>query len=97
VNRQYKRMMEKQQGRDRRPVRPQPRQPGAPVRKKRTSPRQFLREVAAELRKVTWPSRQEVIAYSWVVLIGVVAIGAVIFVMDYVFAKGVYALFGIES
>lgn len=97
MNRQYKRMMEKQQGRDRRPVRPQPRQPGAPARKQRTSPRQFLREVAAELRKVTWPSRQEVIAYSWVVLIGVVAIGAVIFVMDYVFAKGVFALFGIES
>ena len=95
MNRQYKRMMEKQQGR--RPVRPQPRQPGATARKQRTGPRQFLREVAAELRKVTWPSRQEVIAYSWVVLIGVVAIGAVIFVMDYVFAKGVLALFGIES
>ncbi len=97
MNRQYKRMMKRQEGRERRSPRPQPRPPGSPARRQRTKPRQFVKEVIAELRKVAWPSRQEVIAYSWVVLIAVTAIATLIYAMDFVFTKAVLALFGVQT
>jgi preprotein translocase subunit SecE len=96
VNRQYKRMMKKDQQRRSAP-RPQPKAAGAPARRQRTKPRQFLREVVAELRKVAWPTREEVIAYSMVVLVSVLVIATVIFGMDFVFTKAVLALFGVEQ
>ena len=96
MNRQYKRMMQKEQQRKAAAPRPQVRAPGAPARRERTKPRQFIREVSAELQKVAWPSRQEVASYSVVVLVSVTVISAVIFAMDYVFTKGVLALFGVD-
>jgi preprotein translocase subunit SecE len=95
VNRQYKRMMRKEQQRRAAAPRPQVKAPGAPARE-RTRPRQFAKEVIAELQKVAWPTRQEVVSYSVVVLVSVVVIAAIIFVMDYVFTKAVLALFGVE-
>jgi preprotein translocase subunit SecE len=68
----------------------------APVNKERTKPRDFVREVFAELKKVAWPSRKEVVAYSTVVFVSVVVIAALIFGMDYVFAKGVLVLYDID-
>jgi preprotein translocase subunit SecE len=68
----------------------------APQKKERTGPRQFLKEVVAELKKVAWPSRQEVVAYSIVVLVSTIVIAAIIFGMDFVFTKAVLALFGVE-
>ena len=65
-------------------------------KKERTKPRQFLKEVIAELKKVAWPSRQEVVAYSTVVLIATIVIAAIIFAMDFVFTKGVFVLYGVE-
>ena len=73
-----------------------PRMP-ATTPKERTKPRDFVREVFAELKKVAWPSRQEVIAYSTVVFVSVCVIAALIFGMDYVFAKGVLILYDIEG
>jgi preprotein translocase subunit SecE len=46
---------------------------------------------------VAWPTRQEVAAYSVVVLVSVIVIAAIIFVMDFVFTKAVLALFGVET
>jgi preprotein translocase subunit SecE len=97
VNRQYKRMMKREEQRKAAAPRPQPRAAGPTARRERTKPRDFFREVVAELRKVAWPTRQEVAAYSLVVLVSVVVIAAVIFVMDFVFTKAVLALFGVES
>jgi preprotein translocase subunit SecE len=37
--------------------------------RQRTSPPQFLREVRAELRKVNWPSREQIASYTVVVLV----------------------------
>jgi preprotein translocase subunit SecE len=96
VNRQYKRMMKKEQQRKAAAPRPQVKAPGAPQRRERATPRQFLREVVTELQKVAWPTRQEVVSYSVVVLVSAVVIAALIFVMDYVFTQGVLALFGVE-
>lgn len=96
MNRQTKRLMAKQEAQrkagPRAPVRPS----AAPQRKERTKPREFVKEVSAELKKVAWPSRQEVVGYSIVVLVSSVVIAALIFAMDLLFAKGVLALFGVE-
>jgi preprotein translocase subunit SecE len=92
-----KRMMQRQGqvGEDGAPVaQKQPRQRPAPKPvSQRTAPRQFLREVRAELRKVAWPTRGEVINYSTVVLATLVLIGALILVLDLAFAKGVLYIF----
>lgn len=96
MNRQYKRMMKKEE--DRKKSAPRPvKTPGAPTKRARTKPLQFLKEVVAELRKVAWPSREEVVSYSIVVLVSSVVIAALIFGMDYVFTKAVLALFGVET
>jgi preprotein translocase subunit SecE len=69
-------------------ARPQP----APQRE-RVGPRQYLAEVKGELRKVAWPTRQEVINSTIVVLIAVTVLTSLIFGYDYVFARFVLFLF----
>ena len=96
MNRQYKRAMKKQEQQKKPPTRPSPKATGAPTKRERTKPRQFIKEVIGELRKVAWPTRQEVVAYSIVVLVSVVVIATIIFGMDYVFTKAILALFGID-
>jgi preprotein translocase subunit SecE len=64
-----------------------------PERKPRTGPRQFLREVRVELRKVAWPSRKEVASYSLVVLVAVSVIMMYIFLLDLVFGQAVFRIF----
>jgi preprotein translocase subunit SecE len=96
MNRETKRMLQRQGqlGPDGAPARakPQPRPAPRPV-KERTTPRQYLREVRGELRKVAWPTKEEVARYSVIVFITVVVLGAFIFVLDYFFAKSVFFLF----
>jgi preprotein translocase subunit SecE len=96
VNRQYKRAMKKDEASKRAAPRPVARAPGAATKKERTKPRQFVKEVIAELQKVAWPTRQEVVAYSMVVFVSIIVIAAVIFIMDYGFARGVLALFDVD-
>ena len=67
---------------------PRPRAEG-----ERTSFRQFLREVRAELRKVAWPTREEVRNYSIIVLITVVVFTTLVAVLDFIFGTGVLWLF----
>jgi preprotein translocase subunit SecE len=54
----------------------------------------FLKEVVAELRKVIWPTRKQMITYTAVVLVFVAFMVAVIAGLDFALAKGVLALFG---
>ena len=89
--------MKKDQERKAAAPRPTPKPPAAATGKQRTRPRQFVREVVAELQKVAWPSRQEVASYSLVVLVASIVIAALIFVMDLVFTKAILSLFGIDS
>lgn len=99
MNRQYKRAQKKQEAAQKKAPQRGPRQAAAVAsnKRERTRPRQFTREVIAELKKVAWPTREEVIAYSIVVLVSVVVIGTVIFGMDFVFTKAVLALYGVKS
>jgi preprotein translocase subunit SecE len=57
-------------------------------------PRQFLKEVRQELKKVNWPTREELMAYTVVVLVSVVVLTSFVFGLDYVFSKGVLRIFG---
>jgi preprotein translocase subunit SecE len=65
----------------------------ATAKRERTSPATFLKEVRGELRRVAWPSRAEVANYSTIVLFTLVVLIALIFVLDYAFAKSVLFLF----
>ena len=95
MNRETKRLMQRQGqvGPDGAPAtRTQPRPAPRPPQQ-RTSPRTYAHEIRAELRKVAWPTRPEVINYTVVVLFTVVLLGALIFGLDYLFAKFVLFLF----
>ena len=63
-------------------------------RKKRTSPALFIRQILAELRKVVWPTRSELLTYTSVVIVFVVCIIAIVATMDYGISKAVSAVFG---
>ncbi|MBF5002498.1 preprotein translocase subunit SecE [Nocardia sp. BSTN01] len=54
----------------------------------------FLREVIAELRKVIWPNRKQMVTYTSVVLVFVIFMVAFISGLDLAFIKGVNWLFG---
>ena len=62
------------------------RQPVAkPAKEARTAPRQYLREVSAELRKTSWPTRQETIRLAVIVAIAIVVLTLFIFGLDVLF------------
>jgi preprotein translocase subunit SecE len=49
----------------------------------------FVREIIAELRKVIWPTRRELLTYTAVVIAFVTVMTAIVALLDYGFAKGV--------
>jgi preprotein translocase subunit SecE len=53
----------------------------------------FFQDSYAELKKVTWPSREEVGASTRVVLVSVVIFAVVLGVLDYLFLSGIDLLF----
>ncbi len=89
MNRQAKRMMQRQKAttQDRVEAARQRRAVAAPERRKRTPIRVFLKEVRAELRKVNWPTRKELIGYTIVVLVAVVFLTSAVFGLDLGFSK----------
>lgn len=96
MNRETKRMLQRQGqlGQDGEPARAkQQARPAPRPAKERTSPPQYVREVRAELRKVAWPTRAEVVRYSFIVLITLIVLTAFIFALDYAFAKSIFFLF----
>ncbi len=54
----------------------------------------FIREVVAELRKVIYPTRQELITYTIVVVAFVAIMMSLVFGLDIAVAKGVTYVFG---
>ena len=54
----------------------------------------FVREVIAELRKVIWPTRKELITYTGVVIVFVLIMASIVALYDFVFSRGVLAVFG---
>lgn len=64
------------------------------VKRERTKPAQFLREVRGELKRVSWPSRTEVASYSLVVLVAVTLLTVYVFGLDQMFGQFVLWIFG---
>jgi len=60
----------------------------------RTSPATFYRQVIAELRKVVWPTQQQLVTYFVVILAFVVVIMAIVSLLDLGFGKLAFAIFG---
>ena len=60
---------------------------------KRTSPATFYRQVVAELRKVVWPTQEQLITYFIVVLVFVTVVMAIVSLLDLGFGKLVFAVF----
>lgn len=52
-----------------------------------TTPIAFLRETKDELKKVVWPTRQEVIRLTFVVIIISLIVGLFLGGLDFVFVK----------
>jgi preprotein translocase SecE subunit len=100
MNREQKRLLQRQGYIDedgqvvqaRRERTQQQARPGA----ERTRPREFVREVRGELRKVIWPTRSELINYSLVVLVFLVIFTAIVAIADWGFARAVLWIFGVE-
>lgn len=65
----------------------------AGTRAKRTSLLTFYRQVVAELRKVVWPTRPQVVNYFFVVLFFVLIMMAFVSVLDFAFGKAVFKIF----
>jgi preprotein translocase subunit SecE len=63
----------------------------AAQKKQQKGIRKFYRETMAELKKVSWPTREEAIHLTRVVIIVIFAMGAFLGLLDYVFTQ----LFGL--
>jgi preprotein translocase subunit SecE len=49
--------------------------------------KRWFKETAGELRKVTWPTREEAIALTRIVLIVTIIMSAILGVLDFIFAR----------
>ena len=67
---------------------------GAAARRDRTSPALFIRQVVAELRKVIWPTRNELVTYTAAALIFVIIMSTIVLSLDYGFTKLMFWVFG---
>ena len=54
---------------------------------------QFLRESLAELKKVVWPTREEVVASTKVVIISTVIIAVALWLVDFLIYQGIELIF----
>lgn len=60
----------------------------------RTGPAVFIRQVIAELRKVVWPTREQLVTYFIVVLFFVAVMMTFVSLLDLAFGKLVLTVFG---
>ena len=54
---------------------------------------QFVKECAGELRKVTWPTRTDVLSSTKVVFISTIVVAVILGLLDWLFAKGLFLVF----
>ena len=54
----------------------------------------FYRQVIAEMRKVIWPTRKELVTYTSVVIVFVLVVIAYVTGLDFIFSKAVLGVFG---
>jgi preprotein translocase subunit SecE len=64
-----------------------------PGKQRRTGPATFYRQVVAELRKVVYPTQQQLVTYFLVTMIFVIVLMGLVSVLDLGFGKLVFAIF----
>ncbi len=74
-----------------------PREARPPERGQRVSPPEYFREVRSEMRRVNWPTKNEVVNYTIVVTLTVLILTAFIAGLDYLFAEGVLRILRLAS
>jgi len=103
MNREMRRMQEREErlqkkgdtGRDKASRRAAAIQSKAPVAERRSiwaRIREYLHEVRQELRKVTWPTREQMVAFTTVTLITSVVLTGVVFGLDIAMKEFVFWL-----
>jgi preprotein translocase subunit SecE len=80
LNREQKRQLRRQGALDERGA---PTRAPRPAQREKVGPRQYLREVRDEMRKVAWPTKPEVIRYSTIVTVTVVVYTAIVAGLDF--------------
>jgi preprotein translocase subunit SecE len=73
--------------------RPTPSQRRGPAKKERTGPVQFVRESIGELRKVVYPTGQQVLQYFVVVLVFVLFVIAYVSLLDLGLGTAIFKIF----
>jgi len=86
TNRQIRRITEKEERRSK------GKRPDKRAGKDRASLLEFLSEVRQELKRVSWPSRQEIITFTTVTLITTISLTLIVFAMDIVFKRTILEL-----
>jgi preprotein translocase subunit SecE len=71
-----------------------PARPGRPAKPERTTPVLYVRQVIAELRKVIWPTRKELVTYTTVAIVFILVMTGIVTGLDYGFTKLVFEVFG---
>jgi len=69
------------------------RRSGSGAANNRTTPALFIRQVAAELRKVIWPTRNELVTYTTAALAFVVFMSVIVLTLDWGFTKAMFWFF----
>lgn len=54
----------------------------------------FLRQVMFELKKVVWPTKEQMVTYTTVVVVFVIIMGLIIAALDFAFVQIVLLIFG---
>ena len=62
-------------------------------RPKRTSPPTFYRQVVADVRKVVWPTQQQLVTYFIVVMVFVLVVMTIVSLLDLGFGRLVFKVF----
>ena len=55
--------------------------------------REFLRDVRVEMKQVTWPTREDVVSTTWVVVVTVAFFGVFLWLVDLGVQRVVQAIF----
>ena len=58
------------------------------VKKNRVSMKQFFKEVSGEVKKLSWPTKKELVSYTLTVLGFIILMAVIIYVLDLVFGEG---------
>jgi preprotein translocase subunit SecE len=66
---------------------------GKSAKRKRTTPALFVRQVVAELRKVIWPTRSELLTYTTISLVFVLLLVGIVAGIDNALQWGIFKIF----